>query len=360
LLAAIASFRLGEPDGVSVEAAKWAKSLSRLGWTVRTIAGQGCADVLVPGLGINESEPPDPLRVQQALDGADVVIVENMLSLPLNAKAADILVDVLSGRPAVLHHYDLPWQHPGMAHPAVWPPDDRCWQHVTINERSKRELTERAILADTIPLTLPDPLQAGNRSRVRRMLRITPDRWLVLQPTRAIARKNVPAGLALAEQLNATYWLTGPAEDGYRPMLDELLRAARCPVIRGLPPRLSMADAYAAADVIAFPSTWEGFGLPLLEAAVYRRPLVIGDYPILRELHGLGFHWFTVDQLEQLRAFLLRPDQALLDVNERIARRCFSTDVLDQALATLLAKMELEARLPTATSEMLARNNSLR
>ena len=37
--AAVVSFRLGMADGVSVEAAKWAAALGRLGWTVRTVAG---------------------------------------------------------------------------------------------------------------------------------------------------------------------------------------------------------------------------------------------------------------------------------------------------------------------------------
>lgn len=349
MLAVIVSFRLGEADGVSVEAAKWARSLSRLGSEVRTVAGQGRADVLVPGLHFDSIEPPDTYLLQRALDGADVVIAENILSLPLNPKAADALVEVLTGRAAVLHHYDLPWQRPAMAQPLTWPPQDRWWQHVTINQLSKRELAERGIDAITIPLTLPDPIEVGRRALTRHTLRITTHQWLVLQPTRAIARKNVPAGVALAEQLNATYWLTGPAEEGYGPTLDRLLRAARCRVIRGLPSYLSMADAYAAADIIAFPSTWEGFGLPVIEAAVYQRPLAIAHYPVLDELRGHGFHWFAIDQPEKLRAFLQDPDHALLRANERLARRCFSTDALDQALTDLLAEGELR-RLPAPVS----------
>jgi hypothetical protein len=44
------SYRLGGPDGVSVEAAKWQWALERLGYQVRTVAGAGPVDVLVPGL----------------------------------------------------------------------------------------------------------------------------------------------------------------------------------------------------------------------------------------------------------------------------------------------------------------------
>ena len=116
----------------------------------------------------------------------------------------------------------------------------------------------------------------------------------MLQPTRGIPRKNVPAGLALAEALGATFWLTGPAEDGFAPELDALLAAAKVPVRRRLPSGLRMADAYAACDAVVLPSSWEGFGLPLIESALHRRPIAVGDFPVARELAAFGFRWFDV------------------------------------------------------------------
>lgn len=158
---------------------------------------------------------------------------------------------------------------------------------------------------------------------------------LVLQPTRALPRKGVPDGIALAEALGATYWLTGPAEDGYQSELDVHLAAARCPVRRGLPDGLDMVDAYAAADVVAFPSTWGGFGNPVIEPALLRRPLAVADYPVLGELASYGLSWFPVDRPGRLDAFLRRPDQALLDRNQAIAEQHFSSAVLDGRLRSL-------------------------
>ena len=44
-----------------------------------------------------------------------------------------------------------------------------------------------------------------------------------------------------------------------------------------------MAAWYAAADVLAFPSTKEGFGLAALEAMTAGLPVVASDLPVFRE-----------------------------------------------------------------------------
>src|SRR6266550_1929295 len=334
--AALVSFRLGAADGVSVEAAKWESALRRLGWTVYTVAGAGRADLLIPGLDLDAPEPPDEAEVAGALAGADVVLVENVLSLPRNPAAAETLAGVLRGRRALLHHHDLPWQRERVFPVRVWPPDDAAWRHIAINELSRQQLAERGIPAVTIYNTVDTGGGRGRRRLARRRLRLDRRALLVLQPTRAIPRKNVAAGIAVAEQLGGTYWLTGPAEDGYGQTLHGLLQHARCPVLRRVPTGLSMADVYAAADIVVFPSTWEGFGNPVLEAAVYRRPLVVADYPVLGELRRLGFLWFSADRLELLRAFLDRPDPTLHEVNADIARTCFAPETLDARLDLLL------------------------
>jgi glycosyltransferase involved in cell wall biosynthesis len=334
--AVLVSFRLGAADGVSVEAAKWESALRRLGWTVHTVAGAGRPDLLIPGLDLDAPEPPDEADLAGALHGANVVLVENLLSLPRNPAAAEMLAGILRGRPALLHHHDLPWQRERNFPVQVWPLDDAAWRHIAINELSRLQLAERGIPAVTIYNTLEMGGSRGRRRFARRRLGLDRRTMLVLQPTRAIPRKNVPAGVGVAEQLGGTYWLTGPAEDGYGPALRALLDQARCPVLRRVPAGLSMADAYAAADVVVFPSTWEGFGNPVLEAAVYRRPLVVADYPVLRELRRFGFLWFSPDRLDLLRAFLDRPDPTLHDLNADIARSCFAPETLDARLDLLL------------------------
>jgi glycosyltransferase involved in cell wall biosynthesis len=340
--ATLLSFRLGGGDGVSVEAAKWATALGQLGWEVTTVAGSGPVDALVPGLAIDATEPPSRAEVERTLAGADLVVVENLCSLPLNPAAAAVVAAARAGKPTVLHHHDLPWQRPHLAHfPA--PPDDPRWAHVTINELSRRQLEAHSITATTIYNTFDPEPALGDRAGVRDALGVAPGTRLLLQPTRALGRKNIPGGLALAAAVEGTYWLLGPAEDGFGPELERLVAGAAGPVILGMGPHpIGIADAYAACDAVLLPSTWEGFGNPSVESATFRRPLAIGPYPVASELAAFGFRWFASDDPAALARWLAAPDDGLLDHNHAVAARHFNQADLPGRLAPVLE--ELTAR----------------
>jgi glycosyltransferase involved in cell wall biosynthesis len=333
--AAIVSFRLGLSDGVSVVAATWADALASFGFTIRTVAGEGPVDKTVEGLAIGANSGPDPDAVDAALAGADLVVVENLCTIPMNLPASRAVAAALRGRPAILHHHDPPWQRPHHAHVLELPPDDPAWRHVTINQLTQRELEARGITATTIYNGFDPAPPAGDRDATRAALGVEPSERLVAHPVRAIPRKDVPAAVRLAEALHATYWLLGPAEDGYGPELEQVLAGARCRVLHTPSPG-SMDDAYAAADVVAFPSTWEGFGNPPIEASLRRKPVAIGPYPVAAELVEFGFRWFDASAPDAIDAFLEAPDDALLDANQRVAREHFSIAAMRDQLRALL------------------------
>ncbi|MGH3614407.1 MAG: glycosyltransferase [Pseudonocardia sp.] len=333
---AVLSYRLGMADGVSVTAAQWVAALRRLGMRVRTVAGEGRPDVLVRGLALDAARPPTRGELEAALDDADVVVVDNVCSLPMNRAVGEAVAEHLAGRPAVLRHHDLPWERERYADVITWPPDDPAWRHVTINELARRALeARRGIAATTIYHGFDERPRPTRRGPVRERMSIA-EGPLVLQPTRAIARKNIHAGLALTEALGGTFWLTGPAEDGFAPELHRLLRGAAVPIRRRLPSGMGMAAAYAACDVVVLPSSWEGFGLPLIESALHRRPIAVGDFPVARELAAFGFRWFDARDPAPLRRWLADPDPVLIDHNEAIARRHFGIDALSSRLGDLL------------------------
>ena len=83
--------------------------------------------------------------------------------------------------------------------------------------------------------------------------------------------------------------------------LAALIDASDVPVRRGLPAGCDVHDAYAACDLVVMSSTWEGFGNPVIESIAYRRPIVVGTYPVLDELRAFGVELLSVDE----------PDEAL-------------------------------------------------
>ena len=332
------TFRLGGRDGVAIEVAKWQRAFLKLGWEVRTVAGAGTADRIVAGLGLEPTCEPDVGEVADGLREADLVVVDNVCSLPLNPAATEAVTRSLRARPAILRHHDLVWQHPRWELAGWQVPTDPAWQHVVINELSRSQMAARGLDATTAYNTFDLP-HVGHRPETREAISVADDEVLALHPVRAIERKNVPGAIALATALGATYWLTGEAEQGYGPELDRLLSAARTRVIRGPVP--DMADAYAACDAVVFPSLWEGFGNPPVEAALHRRPAAVGTYPVASELiERFGFRWFPVDDPVPLAKWLAEPDEELLDHNEETARRHFSTASLSETLQGLLARWD--------------------
>ena len=75
----------------------------------------------------------------------------------------------------------------------------------------------------------------------------------------------------------------GPLAKALLNKADELGVGNRFHLIGEIPPK-SVGDFFQALDVFAFPSVWETFGLAVVEAAVFGKPVICSDLPILREV----------------------------------------------------------------------------
>ncbi len=129
---------------------------------------------------------------------------------------------------------------------------------------------------------------------------------LILLPARVTPRKNIELALRVVAAMRANgrpsagLVVTGPvdphdaAASAYFATLVGLRRElgldeAAAFLAELLPEPASEAlvhDLYRLADLLLLPSRDEGFGIPILEAAVHRLPIICSDLPALRELAG--------------------------------------------------------------------------
>ncbi len=261
--------------------------------------------------------------------------------MPLNPTASAITAEVTaaaSGR-VVYRHHDLPWERASLAVVEGIPPHVPSALHVTINEGARDALATRGIAAVVMWNSFDFDEAHGDRDATRAAFGFGPDTVVLLQPTRAIPRKNVPGALeyagAVAELIRPRpvhLWITGPAEDGYGPELARLVDGAPVPVTIGRAARA--ADAYAACEIVLFPSIWEGFGNPVVESVAHRRPLVVGHYPALDALLELGLATLPLAEPERAVDWLEHPDPAMLDRNiARLQPRLSITDLPERLSA---------------------------
>jgi glycosyltransferase involved in cell wall biosynthesis len=177
-----------------------------------------------------------------------------------------------------------------------------------------------------------DPIR-GDRAATRAAFGFGEDDLVLLQPTRAIPRKNVPGAVAFANALArlepdraCRLWITGPAEDNFDDSFRRAIAEATMPVTVGR--AATVADAYAAADLVLFPSTWEGFGNPVIESIAHRRPIVVGDYPVLDEIRAFGVELLSVDEPERVHEWLRAPRLDALERNVAlVAPHCSLADL---------------------------------
>jgi glycosyltransferase involved in cell wall biosynthesis len=135
------------------------------------------------------------------------------------------------------------------------------------------------------------PDRTGDGRLFRDLAGVSADDLVLLQPTRVIPRKGIEITLDLAAALDdprvKVIITHRDGDEGHaygqflRSKAGELgvdLRNVPVPHVAATPGEPALADAYAAADVVCFPSLYEGFGNAILETFFYRRPIFVNRY----------------------------------------------------------------------------------
>ncbi len=307
-----------------------------------------------------------------------MLVIENALTIPMHVPLGVALTELLAETriPAIAHHHDFYWERTRFTVSAVsdllemaFPPRDPDLQHVVINQAAQEELSWRKgvpsmLVPNVLDFDNPPPSIDAYSKDVRAEIGLKPDDFMILQPTRVVPRKGIEHAIKLVQLLDdPRYKLVVTHESGdegveYIDMLKELAHESNVD-LRFISTRVAeyrqldalghkvytLWDIYPHADLVTYPSLYEGFGNAFLEAVYFRIPVLINRYSIFtRDIEPKGFRvpvmdgFVTRDVAEQVRRILEDQDvrRAMVEHNYRTATRFFSYSVLKRSLRTLI------------------------
>ncbi len=403
------STRLAGTDGVSLEAAKWAEVFEQEGFNCFFMAGDletaPEKSFLVPEAHFKHQEIRDiyeecftarvrrPVITQKIqwmkdrLKGCiyefverfklDLLVVENALAIPLNIPLGIALTEFISETrmPTIAHHHDFFWERKRFLSNAVWeylnmafPPHLPSIHHVVINSSGGNQLGLRTGISATL---IPNVMDFDNppsppddySSDVREAFGVRPGELFILQPTRVVKRKGIEHAIELVNRLGMKAKLiishaSGDEEDDYEQRLKEYSEMMKVETLF-ISERISeyrrktadgrkvytLFDVYPHADLVTYPSDFEGFGNAFLEAMYFRKPIVVNSYSIYSiDIRPKGFKVIEMDgyvtkyAIEKTREVLkdekLRSE--MVEHNFELGRRHYSYSVLRQKLKALI------------------------
>ncbi len=312
----------------------------------------------------------------------DALVVQNALAIPMNIPLGLALTDVIeeTGIPTIAHHHDFYWEreryNPINGNKIyiykAFPPKLPNIKHVVINSDARRELALRRGISSTV---IPNVLDFENPPTVdkeriiafKNSIGLKPDDIMILQPTRIVKRKGIEFAIQLVKELGPgkhKLVITHEAGDEGFEYAAEVERYARKngikiryvhnlieePITRlpGKKQSYSLWEAYQAADLVSFPSLYEGFGNALVEAIYLKKPIFINRYKVfVDDIEPNGFDLIKMDgklttsivnnTKRILKDRVLR--EKVVTKNYRIAKAHYSFSHLDEQLSELIMSL---------------------
>ena len=325
----------------------------------------------------------------------DLLVPENALTIPLNLPLGIALTEIISetGMPTIAHHHDFFWERQHFVTNAVWeylnmafPPHLPTIQHVVINSSADNQLSLRTgissiIIPNVMDFENPPPMPGGFEpygfdspngvaaaddyaSDVRQALGVADDVLLILQPTRVVKRKGIEHAIELVHRLGMKAKLiishaSGDEGHDYEYRVREYSKLMKVDTYfvssiinekRGLTESgrkiYKLEDVYPHADLVTYPSTFEGFGNAFLEAIYYCRPIVVNTYSIYAmDIKPKGFSVIEMDgyisneTVRRTRKVLTDRElrSKMVKHNYETAQKYYSYSVLHNKLKNLIS-----------------------
>lgn len=315
----------------------------------------------------------------------ELLIPQNILAIPMHVPLGLAMTEVIAetGIPTIAHHHDFAWERERFTVTsgadylaAAFPPTLPSLVHVVINTMQQKELARRygqasTIIPNVIDFESPPPGIDDYSRDFRREIGLSEDDILVLQPTRLVPRKGIEHAIELLRRLKEPRLKLvlshpgGDEGDAYGKLLHEriadagiqaLFIADRIGELRGLNADgkkvYTLFDIYPHADLVTYPSYYEGFGNAFLEAVYFGKPVVVNTYAVYaRDIDPLGFKTIEMSMLvtnevvEKTREILynraLREEWAA--INFDLGVKFFSYSVARRKLAGRIARLFGEA-----------------
>ncbi|GHC58604.1 glycosyltransferase family 4 protein [Roseibacillus persicicus] len=309
----------------------------------------------------------------------DVLVPENALTIPVHLPLGVAITEFLAetNMKAVAHHHDFYWERDRFAVNAVpdfldmsFPPRLPNLRHGVINRQAGEQLARRkgvsSILVPNVFQFEKEPPGIDDYSRdVRSELGLADDDIFILQPTRVVPRKGIEMAIKLVARLKdprCKLVISHQAGDEgfeYVEMLKRLAAEEQVTLLlvgdrvgenrqRDKQGRkvYTLWDLYPHADLVTYPSTYEGFGNALIETFYFRKPVVVNRYSIfVQDIEPKGFDTITMngyvthDVVERTRMLLADEDRRdeMVQTNYELGKKHYGYEHLKKELAALFA-----------------------
>lgn len=276
---------------------------------------------------------------------SSVVIAHNVFTMPFDLEWTRELMGLAEAR------RDVKWIN--WVHDVRWADKVPQAVHVAVSEHRRAEYGRRTREpVHVIPNGCDFAGVLGLTERVA-LMRLERAPLVLLHPARLVRRKNIELGLRVLAHLPGAIYLVTGAPDPHQKdgviYLRELKRLARelgvadrvrFPSEKGALDDADVRGLYQMADALFFPSTQEGYGLPLIEAAFHSVPVFCSAIPPHREVAAADARFFRVTSAPRTLARRIRTDAAVRARQERRAamRRLAWPQIIAERLVPLLLR----------------------